>query len=105
MEIEIAFAIKRTHAFFEPDRRVRRIDSLHNLASTAIEFEHEVRRHSSVKKSRRLRFAQANLDHMLVNKRNSASSLNSTRQFQMNIDGNHIALHALSLAHGIFPYQ
>ena len=42
---------------------------------------------------------------MLVDKRNSASSLNSTRQFQMNIDGNHIALHALSLEHDTFPYQ
>ena len=42
---------------------------------------------------------------MLVNKRNSASSLNSTRKFQMNIDGNRIALHALSLAHDTFPYQ
>ena len=42
---------------------------------------------------------------MLVNKRYSANSLNSTLQFQMNINGNHIALHALSLAHDTFPYQ
>lgn len=105
MEIEIAFAIKRTHAFFEPDRRVRRIDSLHNLASTAIEFEHKIRRYSSVKKSRHLRFTQANLDHMLINERDNASTLYSTPRCQTNIDGNRIVSYALNLAHLAFSYQ